>query len=122
MKLKDVAPKFEDYMRANSKEPYEDTGANAPKGVQVEIEKWKRLPDEEKAAKPLLYHLLGSGTPPYKMDPAEADYKEKSEVKGEACGNCEFTYLKISNKKFICSQISGHITPAAWCRLWKPQK
>ena len=122
MRMKDVDPTFEDYVRANSKEPYEDTGENAPKGVRVEIEKWKKLPEKERRNVPLLYYILGSGTPPYKMDPDQADYQEKSEVQGETCGNCEFAYLKVSNKTFICSQISGRITPAAWCRLWKPQK
>lgn len=100
--------------------PYSDTGKNAPYEVQTAIRRWKDLPPEKREKQPLLYWLLGSGTPEYKMSKGESDYTDRSEVEGQACGNCEFAYLKIANKKFICSQIRGHISPKGWCRLWEP--
>ena len=122
MKLKEISPSFEDMVRRNEKDPYEDTGKNAQPEVQQAVERWKELPEEERAKTPLLYWVLGSGTPPYKMSAGESQYTDNSTVEGQTCGNCEFAYLKIANKKFICSQIRGRIQPAGWCRLWKPQK
>ena len=116
---------LEDIIRRKQKladDPYADTGQKAPPEVQQAIQRWKDLPEQKKLDTPLLYWLLGSGTPPYKMDKGESQYTNNSEVEGQTCQNCEFTYLKISNKKFICSQISGEIKPSGWCKLWKPQK
>lgn len=101
---------------------YENAGKNAPEEVQQAVERWRSLSDEEKAAKPLLYWLLGSGTPDYKMSKREAGYVDNSEDPASKCGNCEFQYLKTSNKHFICSQISGEITPNGHCKLWKKGK
>lgn len=122
MKLKHLSPSFEDMIHRHEKEPYQDTGTKAQPEVRQAVERWKKLPEKEKEKKPLLYWILGSGTPPYKMSMSEAQYTTNSEVSGQTCGNCEFAYLKISNKKFICSQIRGRIQPSGWCRLWKSQK
>ena len=112
MKLKDLIKEAEDNL-------YSGTGDNAPPEVKKAILRWRELPKEERNAQPLLYWLLGSGTPPYKEAPQAADYTDESEVEGQTCANCEFAYLKIANKKFICSQISGHIKPKGWCKRWK---
>jgi hypothetical protein len=122
MKLKHISPSFEDMVRQYERDPYEDTGRKAPPEVQEAVQRWTELSDEERAAKPLLYWLLGSGTPPYKMSQEESQYTNNSKTKGQTCGNCEFAYLKIANKKFICSQIRGHIQPSGWCNRWKAQK
>ena len=118
MKLKDLI--IENELLAGTG-PNPEAGKNAPPEVQEAVERWRALPEEERRNKPLLYWLLGSGTPDYKMSPEESDYTDRSEVEGQTCDNCEFAYLKIANKKFICSQISGHIQPKGWCRLWKPK-
>jgi High potential iron-sulfur protein len=112
MKLKDLIKEAENDM-------YSDAGENAPDEVKAAIQRWRNLSNAERGDKPLLYWLLGSGTPPYKMSPQEAKYTNPSEVEGQMCHNCEFAYLKIANKKFICSQISSHIQPKGWCKLWK---
>lgn len=67
---------------------------------------------------PLLYALLGSGTPPYKMSPADAHYASRSLQPGQTCGNCRHAYQHVTSKVFICDQIRGAIQPTAWCRLW----
>jgi len=114
MKLKDLIREAEDNM-------YSGTGDNAPDEIKAAIQRWRNLPKAERGDKPLLYWLLGSGTPPYKMSPQESEYTDQSKVEGQTCQNCEYAYLKIANKKFICSQISDHIHPKGWCKLWKLQ-
>jgi len=98
---------------------YEEAGRNAPPGVQEEIASFQKLSEGEKAKTPLLYHLLGDSTPAYKMSKEDSEYTDQSEVEGQTCENCKFAYQKVVSGKFICSQISGEITPPGWCRLWK---
>jgi len=100
---------------------YSDAGDDAPEEVKAAIERWRQMTPEERGDKPLLYWLLGSGTPPYKMSMEDSKYVDQSEVEGQYCKNCEYIYLKLANKQFICSQISGRVRPAGWCRLWKTQ-
>lgn len=113
---------FEDIVRLKEKGPYQDTGENAQPEVQQAIQRWKELPETQRLETPLLYWLLGSGTPEYKMDRGEAKYVEESEVEGQNCKNCHFAYLHLANKRFICSQMTGPIKPQAWCRLWEKGK
>ena len=96
---------------------YEKAGQNAPPEVQKAIERWKTLPIEDRKHQPLLYWLLGSGTPDYKMSKEDAAYQEEPREK-QKCGNCEFAYLKVSKDMYICSQMRGEINENAWCRLW----
>lgn len=96
-------------------------GSKAQPEVKKAVERWRSLPEEERARIPLLYWLLGSGTPPYKMDKADAEYQEGPKGK-QKCGNCLFAYQNATNGRFICSQVRGHIEPRAWCRLWKKGK
>jgi hypothetical protein len=99
---------------------YENAGENAPAGVRQEIENYKKLPLEQKENLPLLYYLLGSGTPPYKMATEDADYTAKSSVQAQTCANCEYFYHKPARgQRYICSQIQGLVKPSGWCRLWK---
>ena len=98
---------------------YPDAGKKASPEVQKIINDFKK---GDKKHEVLLYHILGDGTPPYKMSKPEAKYADVSTVKGQTCGNCEYAYLKIANKKYICSQMRGRIETKAWCRLWKPAK
>ena len=72
-------------------------------------------PAEEDDA--LLYQLLGSGTPPWKMSKEDSDYK--SEPEGDAyCGNCEYTWYSNETGNLICSKVRGEIDWEGWCRLW----
>lgn len=113
MKINDITERFD----------YNDARETVSPSVQTEIEKFDALSDEEKANKPLLYHLLGQGTPAFKMDKKDAEYVDKSTVKDQACANCRFAYKKVvEDDRFICSQIRGTIRPEGWCRLWKPKK
>jgi hypothetical protein len=93
----------------------------SPDGVKEAVEKWHDLPEEKKQDIPLLYWLLGTGTPAYKMSKTDSAYQEKSKG-NQSCANCEFIYLKLANQKHICSQIRGKIEPSGWCRLWKEIK
>jgi len=68
---------------------------------------------------PLLYAILGSGTPPYKMSREDSEYQ--SEPSGnQMCANCEYAYKKVVRDRYICSQIRGPIELDGWCRLWVP--
>jgi len=72
---------------------------------------------EEKKNEPLLYWLLGSGTPPYKMEKADADY-DVEPYEGQKCANCEFYYEGVDGQG-VCSQVRGDIGRKHWCRLWQ---
>jgi len=98
---------------------YPEAGKNAPPGVRLEIERFRALPPEERAKTPLLYHLLGDGTPAYKMTPEDSQYTDLSQYRGKQCATCQFPYMSMRSKKFICSQVSNRIKPTGWCRLWR---
>ena len=102
---------------------YKDAGKDAAEGVKQSIEEFKNLTDEEKSKIPLLYYLLGTGTPEYKMSKEDSAYEDLTTVSGQTCGNCEFAYTKTAtiasgDPDHICSQITGRISEPGWCRLW----
>ncbi len=97
---------------------YDAAGSRAQPGVQQEIERFRKLPLAERKAHPLLYWLLGEGTPAYKMSKEDSAYQPTPMGK-QKCGNCEFAYKKVVRKQFICSQIEGDIAPQAWCNQWE---
>lgn len=109
---------FEGGSKKESNE-YKGVGKNAPLLVRKAIEEFKRLPENVRSKKPLLYWLLGSGsgTPPYKMSKKDSNYVGKP-VNGMKCGNCRFTFKRHLNDELICSQIRGNIELDHWCRLW----
>ena len=96
---------------------YPKAGINANKHIKQAIEEFRRLPNKEKQNKPLLYWLLGSGTPPYKMSKKDSKYKRNS-YRGQNCGNCRFTFMRWVNKELVCSQIQGNVELDHWCKLW----
>ena len=96
---------------------YRNAGIQANEYVKQAIQEFRKLPLIQRAKKPLLYWLLGSGTPPYKMSKRDSNYLERT-VKGQNCGNCRFTFQRYVNKEFICSQIQGNVKLNHWCRLW----
>jgi len=100
-------------------EDYPKAGENAPEEVKEVInEKLEEgLPDDL----PLLYAILGSGTPPYKMSKNDSSYTDEAQGK-DKCSNCEFAYKKVVRDRYICSQIRGPIKPEGWCRLWTPPR
>ena len=97
---------------------YPEAGKGAAESIKQLVDRFRSLSDDERAAKPLLYWLLGSGTPPYKMSKADAKYTDESEIEDETCENCQFIYYGLARKRFICSQISGPVKKEGWCRLW----
>jgi len=107
---------------------YLEAGEKAQPEVKKAIGRFRQLGDKERD-QVLLWWLLGSGTPEYKMSKADSDYKDQTEIKEQTCGNCEYAYTKswrqLANHKdqlYICSQISGAIKPEGWCKLWKKGK
>lgn len=102
-------------------------GKNAQPEVKQAIKRFEkeRSPDDI-----LLYWLLGEGTPAFKMEKEDADYKAEPQ-EGQRCGNCEFAYSKLYREKsirgkypafgprYICSQVRGPIKKDHWCRFWK---
>lgn len=99
-------------------EQYLEAYNKAPIDTKKEIEKFMNLPKKVRDGKPLLYHILGSGTPPYKMSKKDSLYVDLS-IKKQNCANCIFTYIKYVDKKPICSQIRGTIKLSGWCKLWE---
>ena len=99
-------------------EQYLEAYEKAPKETKDAIRKFMELPKKVRDNKPLLYYILGSGTPPYKMSKKDSFYTDFS-VKKQNCANCIFTYIKYVDKKPICSQIRGTIKLSGWCKLWE---
>lgn len=102
---------------------YPKAGKDAHPGVKEAIKEFKELPDEKKSETPLLYWLLGSGTPEYKMSKPDSNYAEETPVDDQTCDNCEFAYTKTitigsGDPDIICSQVTGRIHDKGWCRLW----
>lgn len=102
---------------------YEYPGAGGPEAqpeVREAVERWRREemddPDDTRHTTPLLYWLLGDGTPPYKMSQEDADYRPEPSG-DERCANCEYFYEEVATGEHICSQIRGAVEPGGWCRL-----
>ena len=52
---------------------YDEAGKNASEHVRQAIAEFHKLPDDVKKSTPLLYFILGSGTPEYKMSREDSD-------------------------------------------------
>lgn len=98
---------------------YEQARRKAPDSVTDRIEEYDALPEETKKKIPLLYWVLGTGTPAYKMSKEDSEYSDKSTDPSETCGNCKYLYFNPVREKYICSQIRGKVKVPGWCRLWK---
>ena len=97
---------------------YPDAGDNAPPEVKAAIARFRRLPVTQRRHRPLLYWLLGEGTPAFKMSKQDSNYQDPAPGK-KRCGNCEFAYKKVVREQFVCSQVEGDIAASATCRLWE---
>ena len=109
-------------MSKDEQHQYPKAGKKASKEVKKVIEEFRNLPLDKRKNKVLLYYILKSGTPSYKMPKPDSDYVDKSTVENQTCGNCEFAYKKVVSDAHICSQIDGLIKLEGWCRLWRPPK
>lgn len=66
---------------------------------------------------PLLYQVLRSSTPLWKMSKPDSNYGPAESQ--QSCGNCSSGWQNVLDRKLvICSQVSGRIQTADWCRLW----
>jgi len=103
---------------------YPEAGIDASPGVKQDIQAFRRLPVIQRQGVPLLYYLLGSGTPPYKMDAVESAYQDEPKrvllIAEQNCANCSASYIHAKSGNWICDQISPFIAPQGWCRLWRP--
>ena len=88
--------------------------------VQRAVRRFRSLPVAQQERVPLLYWLLGSGTPPYKMAPEDANYVDPGENPEQTCANCAHAWQNPGTGIMICAMIEGPIAPAAWCRFWEP--
>ncbi len=82
------------------------------------VERFRGLPAGYRDEHVLLWWLLGESTQVFKMSKPDADYREKTPVRGQTCDNCIFAFKRVVDGKYICSQMRGFIKPKAWCRLW----
>jgi len=97
---------------------YPNAGKRAHPLVRKAVEQFRMLPEDVRAKQPpLLYWLLGSGTPPYKMSKEDSNYVEISSG-NQKCSNCFYAYQRMVNKDTICSQVEDYIRPQGWCKLW----
>lgn len=93
---------------------------NSPKEVVKFLKRFVEENSEEEVKNSiLLYELLGSGTPEYKMSQDASEYTDQSSGE-QKCSNCEFLYKKVTREDtYICSQIRGEVEPEGWCNQWK---
>ena len=85
---------------------------------------FRRIPSRiyDKSQVPLLYTILGSGTPPLKMSKEDSAFQARG-VGRQACGNCSSSYRQVAaDGDMICSQIEGKIDSGSWCRLWNTDR
>ena len=97
---------------------YDKAGTNAQPEVQEAIERFRSLPEDVRAQTPLLYWLLGEGTPRYKVSAEDSEYTDHPEDDDHVCGNCEFYYLHVPTGAGICSRIRPLVRTGGWCNLW----
>jgi ribosomal protein L32 len=59
-------------------EQYQEAYDKAPEETKRAIEKFEQMPKSFRDKKPLLYYILGAGTPPYKMSKRASAYVDKA--------------------------------------------
>jgi len=96
-----------------------DEKAEPQPEVKEAVERFRDMDPDERDTNILLYWLLGSGTPPYKMSKEDSQYSHTTGTQEQACANCEFLYQKVTTGEYICSQIRGKVKPGGWCNQWK---
>ena len=67
---------------------YKEAYEVAPQETKRAIEKFMSLPEKVRSNKPLLYYVLGAGTPPYKMSKRDSKYVDVAKGR-ERCTNAE---------------------------------
>jgi hypothetical protein len=100
---------------------YRGAVERSPKWIRIAFSIFLRLPNKLVLNTPFLYFVLGQGTPAFKMEQNTADYG-LSQVHGQSCGNCIYSYTNNVEEKNICSQIRGQIHGRMWCKLWSDKK
>jgi hypothetical protein len=98
---------------------YEEARELGQPEVQEAVERYLAIPQEQRSEHVLLWWLLGSGTPPYKMSQEQAEYADGAGTVEQACLNCDFFYQKVPTGEYVCSQMRGPIEPGGWCNQWK---
>ena len=109
--------------QANEKHSYPDATRGAPPEVVEFIKRFRKFPEAERSKYPLLYRILGRGTPAFKMTKEDTEYTDKSTIPGKTCGNCEYAYTATftqgtPNERVICSWVQGDIKKPGWCNRW----
>ena len=97
---------------------YPNAGEDAQPEVKEAIERFRQLPEEERAKKPLWAWLLGEGTPDFKASAEDSEYSDMSHMPNHTCGNCESMYFHLGSQKWVCSQIGPHVELPGWCNRW----
>lgn len=97
-----------------------DQRAEPQPEVKKAVQRFRDMDPSERDTNILLYFLLGSGTPPYKMSKEDSQYSDTGGTQEEACANCTFLYQKVVTGEHICSQIRGEVKPGGWCNQWAP--
>lgn len=111
-------------------------GKFAPREVSAFIERFRKAPEGKRSEKPLLYAILGDGTPAYKFGKNEVRYVENTgELKegegtgdpgamayarGLTCSNCNSLYTHTPTETLICDRVRGVIAREGWCNRWNP--
>jgi len=110
-----VTEKHEEKQSVNG-HPEIPVEGTAPEAVEFldRMEREGYDPSEEDEA--LLYELLGTGTPEWKMSKEDADYKQEPEG-SEICANCQYYYVGTDGEG-VCSKVRGQVYAEHWCRLW----
>jgi hypothetical protein len=99
------------------------------------IDAWRQRSLEERKSRPLLYAILGDGTPLFKFDPEDIAYTEATEglregfgkdgpdttgyKLGQACGNCRSLFIHKTSGVRICDQMKVTVREKAWCNRWE---
>lgn len=99
-----------------------DIPENAPEEVKSLIRTFLETDPENRDTDVLLWYVLGTGTPPYKMSKKDSAYTDVANDPKYSCATCEYLYLKVNTGEYICSQIRGEVKPSGWCNQFTTSK
>lgn len=98
---------------------FPNAGEKAQAEVKKAIARFRKLPESVRGKTSLWGWLLGEGTPDYKIAQPDVKYTDKSQTKGQYCGNCARIYDARSSGSAICDIATGDIKEGGECDRWE---
>jgi len=105
---------YEGLIEEDEGDNYPQAGQGAQPEIHQAIARYRSAPKSWREVNILLWWLLGSGSPPYKQSKPDANYLDKSPVRGQYCSNCIFAYKRLVTGQLICSRMRLFTVSTTW--------